>query len=87
MPTSSDSQIAGRWTVLHRSDWGRRHDSLIVPDSPVPVGDDTLHVIPAVPCHDAAVNHATAVLLEHDLPDMTYEEIVVAVLRAAGETP
>jgi hypothetical protein len=41
-----------RWTILHRRDWGHKHDHLVRAGAPVPEPDEDLEVIAAVALAD-----------------------------------
>jgi hypothetical protein len=41
-----------RWTILHRRDWGHKHDHLVRAGAPVPEPDEDLEVITAVALDD-----------------------------------
>jgi hypothetical protein len=43
------SVIEHTWTILHRTDWGHAHDSLLPENAPVPEGDEQFRVIEVVP--------------------------------------
>jgi hypothetical protein len=43
------SVIAHTWRILHRTDLGHRHDSLIPEGAPIPAPDAELRVIEVVP--------------------------------------
>jgi hypothetical protein len=48
------SLIAHTWTILHRTDLGHAHDSLLPENAPVPEGDEQFRVIPVVPADHLA---------------------------------
>src|SRR4051794_5600533 len=43
------SATTHRWTIMHRTDWGHDHDSLLPPRAPIPDQDECLRVIDVVP--------------------------------------
>jgi hypothetical protein len=42
-------KVAHTWRILHRTDWGHAHDSLLPENAPVPKGDEQFRVIEVVP--------------------------------------